>query len=120
MEYKKFEEAEVWQLSKKLAIKIYKITGKLYRKNYALIDQMQRSALSISSNIAEGFDRNSKKALGHFLNISKGSAGELRSQITIAYELQLIDKIDFEQLISECEIISKQLKGFMRFLAKTL
>jgi len=63
MEYKRFEETEVWRLSKEAAIKIYRLTSNFHKKDFALIDQMRRSAISISSNIAEGYERNSKKEL---------------------------------------------------------
>jgi four helix bundle protein len=119
MEYKKFEETEVWRLSKEVAVKIYRLTSNFDKKDFALIDQMRRSAISISSNIAEGYERNSKKELAQFLNIAKGSVGELRSQLTIASELGLINFDDFNEIILLCEKISKQLKGFMRFLERS-
>jgi len=119
MEYKRFENIEVWQFAKELAIEIYKMTYKMdFRKDYALIDQMRRSALSISSNIAEGYERNSKRELAQFLNIAKGSVGELRSQLIIASELGRISRLDYEKFAAICESISKQLKGFIKFLEK--
>jgi len=118
MKYKKFEDTEVWQRSKELAVKIYKLTASFNRKDFTFMDQMRRSALSISSNIAEGYERNSEKELAQFLNIAKGSVGELRSQLTISFELGLIGSKEYNETISLCETISKQLKGFIKFLEK--
>ena len=117
--YKRFEDMEVWQDAKDIAIEIYKVTSLFDpRKDFSLIDQLRRSALSISSNIAEGYERSSKKELRQYLNIAKGSAGELRSQLLIAKEIGKVNDQSSKDLICKCENVSKQLKGFMRFLEK--
>ncbi|BCB97392.1 four helix bundle protein [Dissulfurispira thermophila] len=118
MEYKRFEETEIWQLSKEIIVEIYKLTNEMNKKDAIFVDQMRRAALSVSNNIAEGYERNSKKELAHFLNIAKGSIGELRSLLMVSQELGLIEATDFKHLILKCEIISRQLKGFIRFLEK--
>jgi len=116
--YRRFEDTEVWQLSKELAVKIYKLTATFNRKDLVFLDQMRRSALSISSNIAEGYERNSKRELTQFLNIAKGSVGELRSQLAIAFELGIVRDKEYNETILLCETISRQLKGFMKFLER--
>jgi four helix bundle protein len=80
---------------------------------------MRRSAISISSNIAEGFERGSKQELIQFLYIARGSCGELRSQITIAKDLGFLDNQRASKLISEAVDISKQINGFIEYLKKT-
>jgi four helix bundle protein len=92
MEYKRFEELPVWQKAKDIAVQIYKVTqqGEL-AKCYSLVEQIRKSAVSISSNIAEGFERGSRKEFIQFLYIAKASAGELRSQQGIASDLGYSD-----------------------------
>ncbi len=88
MKFNRFEEIEVWQLSRKLVKDIYKITTEpAFSKDFGLKDQIRRCAVSIPSNIAEGYERKSNVEFIRFLYISKGSAGELRTQLYIAYDL---------------------------------
>ncbi len=80
---------------------------------------MQRAAISISSNIAEGFERGSKKEYIQFLYIAKGSCGELRSQLSIAKDLGFLESDDFSTAIGAALNISKQINGFIEYLKKT-
>lgn len=75
-------------------------------------DQVQRAALSVPSNIAEGYERNSNKEFVRFLNIAKGSCGELRTQLYISRKLDFIKKAEFDHLISESKEISAMLMAF--------
>lgn len=114
MKFDKFEDMLVWQKSKDLSKKIYKEFENA--KDWGFKDQIQRAAVSIMNNIAEGFERKSHQEFKHFLFIAKGSCGETRSMLHLAFDL---GKIDFEQgknLIKQCEEISRMLSG----LAKTL
>jgi four helix bundle protein len=81
-------------------------------------DQVQRSALSVPSNVAEGYERNSNKEFVRFLNIAKGSCGELRTQIYISRKLKFLTKINFERLIAESKAISKMLHGLAKAVGK--
>ena len=81
-------------------------------------DQVQRSALSIPSNVAEGYERNSNKEFIRFLNISKGSGGELGTQLYISRKLDFLTKADFSRLVRESKEISKMLHGLSRAVAK--
>ena len=113
MTYASFENLEVWQRSCRLAVEICKLLKDC--KEYALKDQMSRSAISIASNIAEGAERGSKAEFIRFLNIAKGSAAELRTQVYIASKLGVI--IPDEQaieLISELKEISNMLQGLIK------
>jgi four helix bundle protein len=119
MAAKAFEDLEIWKLSMSIAEKIYDVIAKTKLKSdFALTDQIRRASISISSNIAEGFERNNNKDFRRFLYYSKGSAGELRSQLYLAYTLKYIEKVDYEQLHIELISISKQLKEFIIYLAK--
>ena len=101
MERKKmesFEDLLVWQKGIDLVKQIYLLTagGKLNR-DFGLRDQLQRAAVSIPTNIAEGFERASRKEYLLFLNIAKGSAGEVRSLLRVALEIRYIDQPTYER-----------------------
>lgn len=81
-------------------------------------DQVQSAALSVPSNVAEGYERNSNKEFIRFLNIAKGSCGELRTQIYISRKLDFVTKADFERLIAECKEISAMLHGLSQAVAR--
>ena len=84
-----FEELEVWKRGCRLAVELY--NALLSCKDYGLKDQMTRAAVSIPSNIAEGYERRTGKEYAQFLSIAKGSAGELRTQIYIAVKIGVLD-----------------------------
>ncbi|MBN1384569.1 MAG: four helix bundle protein [Elusimicrobia bacterium] len=114
MVYKRFEELPVWKLSIELSKEIYKISlNKNFRKDFVLKNQICRASISISSNIAEGFERASKKEFIQFLYIAKGSAAEVRTQLYLAFELNYIIRQDFENLLRKSKIISQQLGAFI-------
>jgi four helix bundle protein len=114
---KSFEDLEVWQLSMALCTEIYELTNTdLFSKDFGLKDQIRRSAISIPSNISEGFERDSKNQFLYFLSISKGSCGELRTQLNIAFNLNYLEKKKFEELKKKCLETSKQLSGFSKYL----
>ena len=115
--YKSFEDLPVWQNARELAVQVYRTTskGKL-KDDYGLRNQIQRSTVSISSNIAEGFERGSKRESIQFLYVAKGSAGELRSQLFIAKDIGYMDKSDFKVLLNSATTVSKQISGFIEYL----
>ncbi|WP_017217112.1 four helix bundle protein [Pseudoalteromonas sp. NJ631] len=108
----KYENLEVWQRSFRLSIEIYKKFELL--KDSGLKDQMCRAGVSVPSNIAEGFERESEKEKVRFLIIAKGSLGELKTQLMIATEVAYISKEDSLPIIDECELIGKMLGGLIR------
>lgn len=85
-----FEDLEVWKRSARLSATLYQETKSL--KDYGFRDQLTRSGLSVPSNIAEGYERNSDAEIARFLSIAKGSAGELRTQILIGIEAEYLDR----------------------------
>jgi len=93
----KFEDFAVWQQARNLVPDIYELTRKdLFAKDFGLRSQIQRAVVSIPSNIAEGYERNSNRELLRFLFIAKGSAGEVRSQLYNAKDLGYITDVEFE------------------------
>ncbi len=120
--FKKFEEINAWQKARELNKKIYKLTNDndAFKKDYGLRDQMRRSSISISSNIAEGFERETYKEFIRFLFISKASAGELRSQLYLAYDSDYITKEEFDELYDSVKEISKMIFGLVKYLKTKL
>ncbi|MCK4403963.1 MAG: four helix bundle protein [candidate division Zixibacteria bacterium] len=119
--YEKFEDLPVWKLAKDLTVKIYKITkGEKFRRDYGLVDQIRRASISISSNIAEGFERGSKKEFIQFLYIAKGSLGEVRSQLQVCFELGYINKENLNSLLSQSYDLSNQLGAFISSIKKRI
>lgn len=112
MAYRSFEDLSVWQRACRLAVSV--ITQFEQCAIFTLRDQTQRAALSIPSNIAEGSERGTIKEFAHFLNIAKGSCGELRTQVYIARKLKVIDRSDFELIITECRELSAMLEGLRK------
>ncbi|MFK7810437.1 MAG: four helix bundle protein [Saprospiraceae bacterium] len=100
----RFEDLAVWQEGMKLAVDIYNLLKEC--KGRGMKNQMQRSAVSVPSNIAEGFDRRSNKTFIHFLNISNGSIGELRTQLYLAIAIGLISNKTGQHLIKRTNKIS--------------
>lgn len=119
--FKSFEEIQAWQKAKDLTIQLYKITNEeSIKRDFDLVRQMRRAAISITSNIAEGFERQTQKEFIQFLFIAKGSTGELRSQLIIAKELDLISA-EAEQTIKEnCIEVSKMLGSLIKYLRTKL
>lgn len=110
-----FTDLHVWQESHKLVLMIYKTTD-TFPKNqqFSLVNQMQRCAVSISSNIAEGFSRKSKNEKSQFYYMAFGSRTELQNQLLIAKDLEYINKVDFKTIANQTVIVSKLLNGIIK------
>ena len=113
----RFEDLEVWQRTRQLTGKIYACAryGE-FSRDYGFRDQICRAAVSIVSNIAEGFDRRSNSQFLQFLDIANGSAGELRAQLYIALDLAYISADQFQDLFSDITTIGKMLTSLIRHL----
>ena len=94
-----FEKLDVWQISKKLVVRIYKLTNTFpAEEKFGLISQMKRAAVSVASNIAEGATRTSIKDQAHFYQIAFGSLIELLSQLIIAKDLEMADEKNYSEI----------------------
>ncbi|MCM4167376.1 hypothetical protein KCTC52924_02958 [Arenibacter antarcticus] len=112
-----FEDLNVWELSRQLNIEMFKILACKDNHNYGfLINHLYKTSGSIMDNIAEGFERGGNKDFINFLSYSKGSAGELRSQLYRALDVEILNQSDFEKLYALTIDISKQLSLFMNYL----
>jgi len=119
MRYKRFEDLPVWNTAVDLAIGVYMLTSKPeFEKRFTLKDQLERAAVSVSNNIAEGFERGTNKELLAFLYISRGSAGEVRSMLCLLERLPGFDRLPTEirALKPKAESCSKQLKAWAESL----
>lgn len=114
MKIDKFEDIIAWQKAKELSLLIYRIFKD--NKDYSFRDQIQRACISIMNNIAEGFERKSNKEMKNFLYIAKGSAGEVRSMVDMAYSLKYLSEPEYKSLYGLTIDISKLLAGFIRSL----
>jgi four helix bundle protein len=117
MKYKSFEEFPIWTQCIVFAKEIYQITNKgEFRRDFGLKDQIRRAAVSMSSNIAEGFERNNPKEFVRYLIIAKGSAGEVRSQLILAHSIQYITDEEGHHLSSKIKNIIASLGGLISYL----
>lgn len=112
-----FEELEVWQKAKELTNLVYKYSSDgIFARDFGLRDQMRRAAVSIMSNIAEGFESQTQAMFIKYLAYARGSAGELRAQLYIASDQGYITDEEFKTIFSLAEICSKQLARFIQYL----
>lgn len=116
----RFEELEMWKLSRSLCKELGSLIdlGR-FKNNYRLIGQIEGSAGSIMDNIAEGFERGTKAEFIVFLGYAKGSCGELRSQLYRSLDRQYINQDQFETLIIMAKRISAMIQKFIEYLRKT-
>ncbi len=112
MAVQKFEDLLVWQKSQDLAVVIYKTFQD--NKDFSFRDQIKRATVSISNNIAEGFDRNSNADFSRFLYFALASNSEVRSMLYLSIRLGFIEKKEAEKLIDNTNEISRMLHGLLK------
>ena len=114
---KRFEELEAWQTARKLTQQVYELSNQGdFSRDYGLRDQMRRAAVSIRSNIAEGFESRTGGLFLEFLGRAKGSAGEVRAQVYVAHDVKYLARPQAIKLRAECEKCSGQIRRFMAYL----
>jgi len=115
----RFEDLIAWQKARQLAAAIYRVTlSGAFAKDFGLRDQIQRAAVSVLSNIAEGFERGSRSEFHQFLVISKASAAEVRSQLYVALDVGYLDQSDFDALLAQASEVSKIIGGLRSAVQK--
>ncbi|OAD46404.1 four helix bundle protein [Polaribacter atrinae] len=116
---RRFEDLEIWQLARKLAQQVIFISKNTDLKNdYRFKDQIKASSGSVMDNIAEGFERDGNLEFRQYLSIAKGSAGEVRSQSYRLFDSEYISEEKLNNLIIECEHLSKKIANFISYLNK--
>lgn len=117
MTIRRFEDLDVWKKAFENANIVYELTAKeMFFRDYALRDQIRRSAVSVFSNIAEGFERDGNREFINFLSIAKGSCGELRAQILFAHRRQYISDAESADICERVVEASRQIAAFQRYL----
>ena len=122
MKYERFEDLPVWQSASGLAVRVFSLGEKTpLRRHRSLRDQIEPAALSVSNNIAEGFERGTTSELLAFLYIARGSAGEVRSMLCVMDRMPAFSdlKSEISDLKSLAESISRQLRGWAQHLQDT-
>lgn len=115
--FNSFEDINAWKKAHQSAITIYKLTNETeLKRDYGLKDQMRRAAVSVTSNIAEGHERGSKNQFVYFLNVSRGSCAELRSQLILSRDLGYISFEACEKLKTDLIEVSKMIMGLIKYL----
>jgi len=114
----RFEDIQAWQEARILVNMIYDAieSNKGFTGDYKFTDQIRSAAVSVMSNIAEGFSRRTTKEFGQFLFIAKGSAAEVQSQLYVALDQEYINKEKFDELYTKSDEVARLISGFIRYL----
>ncbi len=121
MKIEQFEEIEAWKEARKLVNRVYGVCSvNEFKKDYSLVDQIRRAAISVMANIAEGFARKGNKEFIQFLFIAKSSAAELQSHLYVALDQKYINEDTFGELYQDADKIQRQLSNFIKYLHSTL
>jgi four helix bundle protein len=113
----RFEELDVWQNAKKLAVLVYRFTqNERFSKDFGLKEQIRRASVSIVSNIAEGFESQTQSTFIDYLGRAKASAGEVRAQLYLALDFEYLTKPEFDEAYELGLTCSKQLTRFIQYL----
>ena len=116
----RFEDILSWQKARELTREIYALSKQgEFARDFALKDQLRRAAVSFMSNIAEGFERGGDQEFIQFLAIAKGSAGEIRSQLHIAFDQGYLTEPQFQDALTKFSEIGRLLAGFMDYLRQS-
>ena len=117
--WERFEDLIAWQKARELTREIYAVSQMDgFARDYALVSQIRRAAISVMSNIAEGFERRGRGEFQHFLSIAKASCAEVRSQLYIAYDVSYIDEATFQKLFAQAEEVGRILGGLRATIEK--
>ena len=115
-----FEEIAAWQKARQLTRELYKVTEVgPFARDYDLKNQIRRAAVSIMSNIAEGFERSGTGEFTQFLAMAKGSAGEVRSQLYVALDQNYLSEPVFARFVDQAAEVSRMIGGLMTYLRKS-
>lgn len=113
----RFEDIQAWALARDLVRRVYEESSAPgFSRDFALRDQIRRAAVSIMSNIAEGFERGGDREFAQFLCVAKGSCGEARAQLYVALDQGYISQETFRELTDLCVNVSKMLAGLIKYL----
>lgn len=116
----RFEDIVAWRKARELARCVYEASSDgAWAKDFALRDQIRRAAISVVSNIAEGFERDGNREFRQFLAIAKGSTGEVKAQLYVAFDAQFLTEQRFRQLYDLATETGRLIGGFIRYLTES-
>ncbi len=116
----RFEDLRAWKTARMLTNRVYALTRtEGFENDWALKDQIRRAAISVMSNIAEGFESRTRSLIVDFLGKSKASAGEVRSQLVIARVQEYLKEGEFEEVHDLADKVSRQLHNFIQYLEQS-
>ncbi|MCS4198128.1 four helix bundle protein [Salinibacter ruber] len=116
----RFEDLRAWQTARSLTNQVYALSGKeKFENDWALKDQIRRAAISIMSNIAEGFESRTRSLFVDFLGRAKASAGEVRAQLVIARDQEYLEEGEFEKVHDRADKVSRQLHNLIQYLERS-
>jgi four helix bundle protein len=121
MKIERFEDIEAWKEARNIVNSVYsvcRVNG--FKRDFSLIDQVKRAAISIMANIAEGFSRKGNKEFVQFLFIAKASAAELQSHLYVALDQGYVKKEQFDALYDDIEKVQRKISNFIKYLNTTL
>ena len=116
----KFEDIEAWQAARARTNLVYTISSTgAFGRDFSLRDQIRRAAISIVSNIAEGYERDGDKEFIQFLSVAKGSCGEIRAQLYLALDQKYIGDEQFAKISGKAAEISRMISGLIKYLRQS-
>jgi four helix bundle protein len=116
----RFEDIEAWQLGRELKRAIYAVSKQgAFAKDFPLRDQIRRAAVSVTANIAEGFERGGNREFVQFLSTSKGSCGEVQDHLYTAADEAYLAQSEFQQLYDQAAAVGRKIGAFMKYLQTT-
>ncbi len=114
---RKFEDIEAWKMARRITALIYSFSNEgAFSRDYSFRDQIRRASASIMANIAEGLESQTQALFITYLGRSKASAGEVRSQLYLAYDLGYLDKNEFDSILNDAKQVSRALYKFIIYL----
>ena len=118
--YRNFEELHVYERAREMANRTYALTrASKFAKDFGLRDQMRRAAVSVMSNIAEGFERGTTREFVQFLFIAKGSCAEVRAQLSLALDQEYCGRAEYDEMAQRCRQLSSMLANLIKHLRST-
>lgn len=117
----RFEDFRAWQQARELTARIYRVTESgTFARDFGLRDQIRRAAVSMMSNIAEGFERGRPKEFHQFLSVAKASCAELRSQLYVALDARHLSQPDFDELMTHATTTGQLIGGLRASVEKRI
>ncbi|MCH7497504.1 MAG: four helix bundle protein [Candidatus Marinimicrobia bacterium] len=118
--FDRFEDIEAWQKGRELVRVVYEVSTRgEFSKDFGLRDQIRRAGVSVVSNIAEGLERGGDREFIQFLSIAKGSAGEVKAQLYVAFDQGYMTRIEFDKIVTLADETRRLIRGLIGYLKQS-